>query len=136
MARARTLWEEGDEPARSVALLGVAVAITLLVVDLLLTGSVGILFDIGFVLLCVGLALRVRPRDFTLIAVLPPALMLGTFWTHAVFSPEESTIQALVRTVSEHIEALVIGYTLFLGCLLLRHEFVRRRRGPGHPVSR
>ncbi|WP_110208028.1 DUF6542 domain-containing protein [Nocardioides daejeonensis] len=136
MARARTLWEEGDEPARSVALLGVAVTVTLLLLDLLVTRGVGLLFDCGFVLLCVGLALRVRPPDFLTIAGLPPTLMVGTFWAHAVIGPEESTIQALVRTLSEHVGALVIGYTLFLSCLLLRHEFVRRRRGPHHPAAR
>ncbi|WP_235737865.1 DUF6542 domain-containing protein [Nocardioides alcanivorans] len=136
MARARTIWEEGDEPARSVATLGVAVAVSLLLVDLLVTSSVSVLFDIGFVLLCIILALRVRRDDFTLVGVLPPALMVGTFWLHALFVTDESTAQALIRTLSEHVGALVAGYVLFLGLLWVRHEFLRRRRrDPRQPVG-
>ena len=127
MARARTIWEEGDAPARAVALVGVVTATGLLALDLLLTSSVSLVFDIGYVLLCMALALWVRPRDFTLVAVLPPALMLGLFWVHAALSAR-STVQGLVRTVSEHVGALAVGYLFFLSILLVRHEFLQRRR--------
>lgn len=126
VARARTIWEEGDAPARVVALLGVVTAATLLVLDLLLTSSVSLVFDIGYVLLCVVLALWVRPRDFTIVTVLPPTLMVGLFWIHAALSAP-STVQGLVRTVSEHVGALAVGYVLFLAILLVRHEFLQRR---------
>lgn len=135
MARARTLWEEGDEPARSVALLGVALTLTLLLLNLLLTREIGLFFDVGFVMLCILLALRVRPDDFTLIAVLPPALMAGIFWAHALVTPDANTVQAWVRHLSEHVGALVVGYALFGALLLLRHEFVRRRRA-APPLAR
>lgn len=135
MARARTLWEEGDEPARSVALLGVALTLTLLLLDLMLNREIGLVFDLGFVALCILLALRVRPDDFTLIAVLPPALMAGIFWAHALVTPDTSTVQSLVRNLSEHVGALVVGYVLFGALLMLRHEFVRRRRA-APPLSR
>lgn len=135
MARARTLWEEGDEPARSVALLGVALTLTLLLLNLLLTREIGLFFDAGFVALCILLALRVRPDDFTLIAVLPPALMAGIFWAHALVTPDTNTVQAWVRHLSEHVGALAVGYALFGALLLLRHEFVRRRRA-APPLAR
>lgn len=128
MARARTLWEEGDEPARSVVFLGAALALTLLLLDLVTTRSIGLIFDVGFVLLCPALALRVRRDDFTLVGVLPPALMVLAFWAHALFSTGNSTVQVLVRSLSEHVGSLVIGYTLFLALLCIRHEFLRRHR--------
>ena len=62
-----------------VVALGLALALTAAALDLLLTGRVSILFDLGFVALCLGLALAVRPRDFFTVGVLPPLLMLGVF---------------------------------------------------------
>lgn len=129
MTRARTLWEAGDEPAQAVALLGVALAFTALVVDLLIAPGVGAIYDVAFVALCVLLALRVRRDDFTLIVVLPPALMLVTFWAHAL-TADSGTAQELIRSLSEHVGALALGYALFLVLLLVRHEFLRRRSNP------
>lgn len=128
MARARTLWEEGSEPARSVLLLGVAIAATLVLIDLAVTREVGWFFDTGFVLLCVALALRVRPADFLAIAACPPVLMVGVFLVVALFHADDSTVQALVTLLAEHVGALVVGYLLFLLCLVVRHRFVQRRK--------
>ena len=79
MTHARTLWEEGQEPGRQVVALGAALALTVVVIDLMLMGRVSLLFDLCFVALCIGLALAVRPRDFFIVGVLPPLIMLGVF---------------------------------------------------------
>ena len=60
VSQTRTLWEEGHEPGRQVVALGLAVALTVVVVDLLLVGRLSLFFDLCFVVLCLGLALR-RP---------------------------------------------------------------------------
>lgn len=110
-------------------LLGFAVAVTLVLFDLLVTGRISPVFDVGFVLLCVVLALRVRPADFLAVAAYPPALLVGVFLGAALFHTDESTVQALVTLLAEHVRALVIGYLLFLSCLAVRQRFVRRREG-------
>ena len=43
------------------------------------SGGVGLFFDLGFVALCLGLALAVRPTDFFVVGVLPPLIMVGVF---------------------------------------------------------
>ncbi len=57
----RTLWEEGHEPGRQVVVLGVALALTVAALDLLLSAGSAVFFDLCFVLICVALALLVRP---------------------------------------------------------------------------
>src|SRR3546814_11725991 len=80
VARARTLWEEGTEPGRPVIAMGVTIALSAVVVELVAHGRLGWFFDLVFVLTCCAMALRVRPSDFFLIGVLPPLLMLSVFW--------------------------------------------------------
>ncbi len=127
----RTLWEEGREPGRQVVALGLALALTVVVADVTLTGRVGWLFDISFVLVCVALALLVRPRDFFTVGVLPPLIMLTVFTLLAVLhpgtiaQPDDGAVQAVVSGLSRHSVALVVGYLLCLGCLAVRHRFVR-----------
>ncbi|GAA5145173.1 hypothetical protein GCM10023340_14040 [Nocardioides marinquilinus] len=126
----RTLWEEGREPGREMVALGVALALTAAALDLMLTARVGALFDVGFVLLCLALALAVRPRDFFTVGVLPPLLMLATFLLLAMSRAEaiarsgDSVVQAVVSGLSHHSLALGLGYAGALGVL-----FVRQRVG-------
>jgi hypothetical protein len=126
----RTLWEEGREPGREMVALGVALALTAAALDLMLTARVGVLFDIGFVLLCLALALAVRPRDFFTVGVLPPLLMLATFAllamsrAEAIARSDDSVVQAVVSGLSHHSLALGLGYAGALGVL-----FVRQRVG-------
>lgn len=127
MARARTVWEEGSDPARLVVLWGVAVALTLLLLDLSLTGGVGWFFDVGFVVLAVALALRVRPGEFLNLAAFPPALLAGVLLVAALFHHDGNTVQAWVTLLAEHVTALVVAYLLFLACLWVRQRFVDRR---------
>ena len=44
--------------------LAVLGGLLVLALDLAINGQLTLIFDIGFVLLCVGAALAVRPRDF------------------------------------------------------------------------
>ncbi|WP_240641391.1 DUF6542 domain-containing protein [Nocardioides ferulae] len=128
----RTLWEEGRASAREVVTLGVAVALSLAALDLLLFGQLTVLFDLAFVALSVGLALAVRPRDFFTVGVLPPLLMLGLFVLLGATDPgtiaraEDGVVQAVVSGLSHHSAALVVGYLLCLGVLALRHQVANR----------
>ena len=128
MSQSRTLWEEGHEPGRQVVALGLAVALTVTVLDLALFDRVSVLFDVCFVLLCVGLALAVRPADFFTVGVLPPMLMVVVFTLLGVTRPdviadaEDGVVQAVVAGLAHHSVALVVGYVLALVTLAIRHR--------------
>lgn len=128
MTHARTIWEEGREPGRELVALGSAAALTAVVLDLLVGGHVSLFFDLCFVLLCVGLALAVRPTDFFTIGVLPPLLMVGVFVLLGISRPSvfghagDSTLQAVITGLSEHSLALVTAYLLCLAVLYVRQR--------------
>ncbi|WP_200951141.1 MULTISPECIES: DUF6542 domain-containing protein [unclassified Nocardioides] len=137
MARARTLWEEGTEPGRLVAALGIAVALTAVLADLAVHREITWLFDLAFVALCVTMALRVRQADFFTVGVLPPLLMLGIFSLLGLASPGviaakgDGTVQAVVAGLAHHSGALILGYALCLGVLAMRqHVYRKRAAGP------
>jgi hypothetical protein len=133
MSQARTLWEEGHEPGRQVVALGMALALTTVVVDLALVGRISFLFDLCFVALCVALALVVRPTDFFTVGVLPPLLMVSVFLLLGVTRPGviaddgDGVVQAVVTGLSHHSAALVVGYGLCLACLAIRQQVVASR---------
>lgn len=128
MSRHRTLWEEGREPARQVVALGLALALTAVVLDQWLVGHVGVVFDVCFVLLCVATALAVRPADFFTVGVLPPMLMVVVFALVGATRPEmiadpgDGVVQAVVSGLSLHAGALVTGYLLCLAILAVRQR--------------
>ncbi|MBA2954072.1 hypothetical protein GON03_07050 [Nocardioides sp. MAH-18] len=137
----RTLWEEGHESGRQVAVLGVALALTSAVLDLWLFDSLTIFFDICFVLLCVATALLVRPKDFFTVGVLPPLLMvvvftlLGATRPEAVADATDGVVQVVVAGLGHHAGALVTGYLLCLAILAIRHRVLgqaasKRPRSP------
>jgi len=134
VTHARTLWEEGREPGRQVVALGAALALTVVVVDLMLIGRVSLFFDLCFVALCGGLALAVRPRDFFIVGVLPPLIMLGVFALlgltrpAVIAHPQDGMVQAVVSGLSHHSTALVAGYLLCLAVLAVRHRVTTSRR--------
>jgi hypothetical protein len=111
-----------------VAVLGVALALTSAVLDLWLFDSLTLFFDICFVLLCVAMALLVRPRDFFTVGVLPPLLMvvvftlLGGTRAEVVADAGDGVVQAVVAGLGHHAGALVTGYLLCLGILAIRHR--------------
>ncbi|GAB2445521.1 hypothetical protein GCM10027062_27790 [Nocardioides hungaricus] len=126
----RTLWEEGREPSYQVVALGLALALTAIVLDQAVSGRVGILFDVCFVLICVATALAVRPSDFFTVGVLPPLLMGTAFTVLGVTRPDviadatDGVVQAVVSGLGRHAGALVIGYLLCLAILAVRYRVI------------
>jgi hypothetical protein len=120
---AQRWWQVGGEPGRQVVALGVALTLTAVSVDVLLVGRLTLFFDLCFMALCLGLAALVRRRDFYLVALLPPALMVVVFGfvalvaRDAVADPRDSVVQAVVSGVATHGIALGVGYALCLGWL-------------------
>jgi hypothetical protein len=133
VSHARTLWEEGREPGRQVIALGLACTLTAVVLELVIGDRLGLLFDACFVLICLALALRVRPSDFFTVGVLPPLLMLAVFVLLAVVSPtaiaeaDDSAIQAVVSGLATHAGALILGYALCLATLAMRQRVLAGR---------
>lgn len=133
----RTIWDEGHEPGGRVVALGVALALTVAVIDGLLAGHVELLFDVCFVMICVGVALLVHPRDFFAVGVLPPLLMLGILGLFSIggrerisAAPGDGFLQALISALGHHSVALFVGYGLALTCLV-----IRRNRGSRDTVT-
>ena len=130
MSEARTLWEEGTEPGYQVVALGLAAALTIVALDLWRAHEVTHLFDVVFVLTCVAVALLVRPQDFFTVGVLPPLIMATVFLLVALTDPgaiahrDDGLVQAVVSGLSNHAEALGLGYALCLGCLAVRRRFL------------
>ncbi len=123
MTHADAFWDVGREPGRQVVALGVAVTLTAVSIDLLLAGRLTLFFDLSFMALCLALSALVRRRDFFVVAVLPPVLMIAVFTFIAVVArdaiadPRDSALQASVSGVATHAVALLIGYALCLGWL-------------------
>ena len=140
----RTLWEEGREPGRQVVALALALALTAVVLDQALVGSLSLLFDVCFVLLCVATALAVRPTDFFTVGVLPPLLMVGVFAMlgatrpDVIADPGDGVVQAVVSGLSHHAGALVTGYALCLVVLAVRHRVLTQAasKRSGSPAPR
>jgi hypothetical protein len=103
-------------------------------VDLLASRHLTLLFDAAFVMICVAAALAVRPKDFFVIGVFPPLLMLGTVvvlaatWRGTVADPADGMMQAVVSGLAHHSGSLVVGYGLTLLLLALR-QVARRNAG-------
>ena len=141
MTHARTLWEEGREPGRQVVALGVAVALTSVSLDLVITGRISLFFDLCFIALCVGLALTVRLSDFFTVGVLPPLLMvaifllLGLATPTAIARPGDGMVQAVISGLSRHSESLVIGYLLCLAVLFVRQRVAHRHESASDRLS-
>jgi hypothetical protein len=131
VSHTRAVWDEGREPGRAVVALGVAVALTVIVVNVAMVGRVSMFFDLWFVLLCLGLALLVRPRDFFTVGVLPPLIMVVGFAIlaidrpGAIASPRDGLVQAVISGLTHHSVALVCGYALCLVTLLARQRAAR-----------
>jgi hypothetical protein len=129
--RHRTLWEEGRHPGRLVAQTAAALLVVAVLLNLLVADRLGLVFDVVFVLVCVGAALAVRPRDFFAVGVLPPLLLLGVVGGLAlgdramVASADDGFVQAVVSGLAHHAGALVVGYGLTLAVLALRQVALR-----------
>ncbi len=141
MTPTRTLWEEGRESGREVVALGFALALTVVLVDVATSIRVGVVFDLCFVVLCIALALAVRPDDFFVVGVLPPLLMGGLFVLLAMTTPasigaaDDGLVQATVSGLSHHSVALMAGYALCLGVLAVRQRVAAIREAEAERAS-
>lgn len=126
MSQLAAPWTTGYEPGRQVVVLGVAGLLTITGLDILLGGTVGLFFDLCFIVLCLGLAVLVDREDFFVVGVLPPLLMLGAFVLLAVVhrgaiaSPDDTAVQAVVTAIVHHSVALTVGYALCAATLVAR----------------
>jgi hypothetical protein len=129
-------WWEGDTPGNEVAALATALVLTAAAAETALVGQLRLFFDLWFVLVCLGSALMVRPRDFFTIGVLPPLLMAGTMLIVALNGPKvigavhDSVLQAVITGLAHHSLALFAGYAVCLGTL-----YARQRAAQAHTRS-
>jgi hypothetical protein len=132
---APTLWEEGRMSGSRTTRLAVLASVLVIALDVAVSGRVGLLFDLTFVLVCVGAALAVRPADFFTAGVLPPILLLGLCSALSVLdrgalaARGDGFVQGLVSGLAHHAGALAAGYALALGVLAMRHRVIQRRSG-------
>jgi hypothetical protein len=132
-----SVWTEGLEPGRQAVALGVAAVLTIVAIDVLLVGELSFFFDLCFIVLCLGLALVVKPHDFFTVGVLPPLMMLAVFSLLGAVAPEtvadkgDGIVQAVVSGLAHHSGALVAGYAVCLTTLWLRQRSRTRDRVDG-----
>jgi hypothetical protein len=114
-----------------VVALGLALSLSVVVLDVGIGGRVGLFFDLAFVAVCLMVALLVRPEDFFTVGVLPPLIMLtvlvlvGTWQRVAIASDGDGLLRAVVTGLSHHSVALGVGYAACLICLAIRDQFTR-----------
>ncbi|MCW2857042.1 MAG: hypothetical protein JWR52_2657 [Marmoricola sp.] len=129
-----TLWEEGRWPGSRVTRFSVFACVLLAGLDLAVLGHLERLFDSGFILLCVAMALVIRPSDFVVVGVLPPMLLLavstllGIVDRRAVAPHGDGLIQAVISGLAHHSGPLMAGYLLALAVLGIRTRVIRRHR--------
>lgn len=135
---APTLWEEGRWSGRRVTRFSVLVSALLVVSDVAATGRLERVFDSGFIVLCAGMALAVRPQDFFRVGVLPPMLLLaicatlGLVQRGAVAASDDAFVQSVISGLAHHSGPLMAGYALTLGVLGIRVRVARRRPPRAH----
>ena len=107
--------------------------VPVLALDLAINGRLTLIFDLAFVLLCVGAALAVRPRDFFQVGVLPPLLLLGIITLVALIhtpwiaNPGDALVQAVVSGLAHRAGGLLTAYLLALAVLAIRQRVARKR---------
>jgi hypothetical protein len=118
----------------------VAACLLVASLEVMTVGDINLVYDVVFVLACVAAALAVRPRDFFMVGVLPPLLMLSIVLLFAIVArdavadPRDGIVQATVSGLAHHAGALVLGYALALAVLALRQLALRNSgtiRAPG-----
>lgn len=127
-------WWEGRTPGGEVAALSSALVLTAAAAETAFVGRLGLFFDLCFILVCLGAALLVRPRDFFTVGVLPPLLMAGTMLIVALNGPRviaaahDSVVQAVVTGLARHSLALFAGYAVCLLTLVARQRAAHSHR--------
>jgi len=121
------MWH-GHTPGSEVVALASAVVLSVATLEVTMVGHLRLFFDLCFVVVCLGAALMVRPRDAFTVGVLPPLLMFGTMVIVAVNGPEviaaprDGVVQAVISGLAHHSLALFAGYAVCLLTLLGRQR--------------
>lgn len=129
---APTLWEEGRWSGRRVTRFSMLASALLVAADLAATGRLERIFDSGFIVLCVGMALAIRPQDFFRVGVLPPMLLLGVCVAlglghrGAIAAADDGLVQSVISGLAHHSGPLLAGYALALAVLGIRARVARR----------
>lgn len=132
VSQSGSVWTEGLEPGRQAVALGIAATLTIVAINIMLVGELSFFFDLCFIVLCLALALVVKPHDFFTVGVLPPLMMLSVFLLLGAVAPEtvadrdDGVVQSVVSALAHHSGALVAGYAVCLGTLWLRQRTLRR----------
>ena len=114
--------------------LAVVAALVVVALDLAIYHRLTPLFDVGFVIVCVGAALAVHPRDFFHVGVLPPLLLLGLISlvaiVHAgwVAQAGDGFVQAVISGLAHRASGLLAAYLLALAVLAIRQRVRAKRR--------
>jgi|GEM_PF-1188172 hypothetical protein len=130
---APTLWEEGTMSGKRVTKLAVIASALAIGIDLLITQRLGVVFDVAFVIVSIGAALAVTPKDQFRVGVLPPLLMLGVMaFTAVVYRAgialtQDGFVQAVVSGLANHSGALFAACVNALVVLAIRQR-VRKMR--------
>lgn len=115
-------------PGDRVTRLAVLSCALLVGLDVLVTRRLSPVFDVGFVLVCLGSALAVRPGDFFRVGVMPPFLMLGGTATLGVTHPAavanagDGFVQAVISGLAHHSGSLFAADVLALAVLAVRQR--------------
>ncbi len=126
------MWEEGRWSGIRVTRFSAFGCLVLVAVDLLVSPNLGSIFDIGFIVLCVAIALAIRPEDFFHVGVLPPMLLLavstglGVVDRGAIAGADDGLIQSVISGLAHHSGPLLVGYGLALVVLAIRNRIIRR----------
>ena len=129
------MWEEGRWSGSRVTRFSALLLVLVVGVDLLLQRELGPVFDVGFIAICIFMAMAVRPLDFFRVGVLPPLLLFGLClvlalaWRDAIAEPQDGVVQAVVSGLAHRATALFVGYALVLVLLALRHRVLNRAPG-------
>lgn len=113
--------------------LAVLAGLVVLVLDLVIDHRLTLLFDAGFVLVCLAAALAVAPKDFFRVGVLPPLLLLGYVAGVAMIRPgwvadeRDGFIQAVVSGLAHRAGGLLTAYLLVLAVLVIRQRVALKR---------
>ncbi|HEY3529501.1 MAG TPA: DUF6542 domain-containing protein [Nocardioides sp.] len=124
-------WREGATSGGEVVALTSALTLTAATAEIWARSHLGLFFDVCFVAICLAAALKVRPRDFFTVGVLPPMLMCGTMLLVALNGAQviadrhDSVVQAVITGLARHSLALFIGYAVCLVTLVLRQRHRR-----------
>jgi hypothetical protein len=127
----RTLWMQGHHPGPLVLRATTLLLLAVVGLNYLATSTLGLGFDLVFVLACAVIALWVRPRDFFMIGVFPPiflgavVIVLGILDPGSVARASDNAGQAIVSGLAHQAQTLVIGYGLTLALIALRQVAIR-----------